>query len=82
MKSIQVPPLKPSPTALAIINPKLDPAVAQNSVTIFVACGPYTGNSDLGYKPWRNLFNEIKSKKPDVTLLVKISFLISNNVLS
>lgn len=68
----QIPPLKPSPTALGIINPKLDPSVAQNPVTMFIACGPYTADSDLTYRPWRFLLNEITTKKPDVTLLVKI----------
>jgi DNA polymerase alpha subunit B len=78
MELSQIPPLKPSPAALGIINPKLDPAVAQNSATMFVACGPYTADTDLSHKPWRGLFNEIKAKKPDVVLLVIVPSLILN----
>ena len=72
MELSQIPPLKPSPSALGIVSPKLDPAVAQNQATMFIACGPYTADTDLTYKPWRALFNEIKTKKPDVLLLVKL----------
>jgi DNA polymerase alpha subunit B len=71
MKLSQIPPLKASPAALGIISPKPDPGVTLNPATMFIASGPYTSDSDLTYKPWRNLFNEMKAKKPDVTLLVK-----------
>lgn len=40
-----------------------------------VACGPFTPDADLGYKPWRALLQGIKSTKPDVLLLVCIALL-------
>ena len=41
---------------------------------MMVACGPFTTDADLGYKPWRALLQGIKTAKPDVLLLVFIVF--------
>ncbi|KAF8890039.1 alpha DNA polymerase [Gymnopilus junonius] len=65
-----IPPLKPSPAAQGIIDPKVDPGASQNPATMFVVCGPFTMDSDTAYKPWRALLHIIKSQKPDVVLLV------------
>ncbi|CAA7261468.1 unnamed protein product [Cyclocybe aegerita] len=67
---LSIPPLKSSPAAQGITSPKLDPATSQNSVTILVACGPFTSDSDIGYKPWRALLQQIKTQKPDAVLLL------------
>ncbi|KAF9485899.1 DNA polymerase alpha, subunit B [Pholiota conissans] len=65
-----IPPLKPSPSALGIINPKLDPSTVQDSISMLAACGPFTTDADISYKPWRALLHQIKARKPDVLLLV------------
>ncbi|KAF8158218.1 DNA polymerase alpha/epsilon subunit B-domain-containing protein [Crassisporium funariophilum] len=67
---LAIPPLKPSPAAQGIINPKLDPSTSHTSANMLVACGPYTMDTDLSYKPWRALLQTIKASKPDVLLLV------------
>ncbi|KAF4617164.1 hypothetical protein D9613_005990 [Agrocybe pediades] len=66
---LAIPPLKPSPAALKIENPKLDPSASQSAASMFVVCGPYTSDADTSYKPWRALLNQIKAQKPDVLLL-------------
>ncbi|EPQ54753.1 DNA polymerase alpha, subunit B [Gloeophyllum trabeum ATCC 11539] len=38
--------------------------------SVFIACGPYTPDTDLGYKPWTDLLKKIKAKKPDVLILL------------
>ncbi|KAF8967116.1 DNA polymerase alpha/epsilon subunit B-domain-containing protein [Flammula alnicola] len=65
-----IPPLKSSPAAQGIIDPKLDPMASQNPASMFVACGPFTTDADTGYKPWRALLQQIKVQKPDVLLLI------------
>lgn len=72
--ALQVPPLKPSPAADGIINPKLDPSTSEKTATMFVACGPFTADADTSYRPWRALLHQIKAQKPDVLLLVRQSF--------
>ena len=35
-----------------------------------IACGPFTQDSDLLFKPWTSLFRGLMSLKPGVVLLV------------
>ena len=42
-----------------------------------VACGPFTSDADIGYKPWRVLLQGIKSTKPDVLLLVCVALSVT-----
>ncbi|KAH9480575.1 DNA polymerase alpha subunit B [Psilocybe cubensis] len=67
---LSIPPLKPSPAAQRLINPKMDPLTSQNQINMMVVCGPFTTDSDIGYKPWRALLHQIKAQKPDVLLLI------------
>ena len=39
---------------------------------MIVACGPFTLDSDISYRPWRTLLQQIKVEKPDVLVLVCI----------
>jgi len=39
---------------------------------MFVACGPFTSDSDNAYRPWRALLQQIKVQKPDVLMLVRV----------
>ncbi|KAG6840795.1 hypothetical protein C0991_004267 [Blastosporella zonata] len=61
-----LPPLKPTLGQLPV---KADPA----NGTLFsmsIACGPYTLDADLLYKPWRALIKALKTDKPTVVLLM------------
>ncbi|KAF7291714.1 DNA polymerase alpha subunit B [Mycena chlorophos] len=37
--------------------------------SVFVACGPYTPDQDLGFKPWRALLKKLQEAKPAVVVL-------------
>jgi len=43
-----------------------------------IACGPFTQDSDLQYKPWSSLFKSLLSLRPGVVLLIG-PFVDSNN---
>ncbi|KAL4080954.1 DNA polymerase alpha/epsilon subunit B-domain-containing protein [Scleroderma citrinum] len=40
------------------------------SFSMAIACGPFTADTDLGYKPWSQLLKNLKSAKPAVLLLI------------
>ncbi|KAG6336118.1 hypothetical protein ID866_2984 [Astraeus odoratus] len=40
------------------------------SFSMCIACGPFTADSDLEYKPWSHLVANLKSTKPAVVLLI------------
>ncbi|KAH9942919.1 DNA polymerase alpha, subunit B [Amylocystis lapponica] len=40
-----------------------------DSFSMYIACGPYTPDADLKYKPWHGLLSKMKSDKPAVILL-------------
>ena len=49
------------------------PALPGNVAASFdmcIACGPFTPDADLNYKPWGSLINKLKASKPAVVLLV------------
>ncbi|KAF8500906.1 DNA polymerase alpha subunit B [Russula emetica] len=69
-----LPPLLPS--TLQGEGLKQDPRDASFSMTI--ACGPFTHDSDLTFKPWSSLLKSLRSQKPSVVLLIG-PFLDSNN---
>ncbi|KAF8476554.1 DNA polymerase alpha subunit B [Russula ochroleuca] len=55
---------------------KQEPREASFSMTI--ACGPFTHDSDLMFKPWSSLLKNLRSQKPGVVLLIG-PFLDSDN---
>jgi len=62
-----MPPLKPP----SVEQPKLkiDPGVSAGPFSMYIACGPYTLDADLHYKPWHTFLKTIKTSKPTVVLL-------------
>ncbi|KAI0260193.1 DNA polymerase alpha subunit B [Gloeopeniophorella convolvens] len=63
------PPLASSATSVAqtgAVKQELQGA----AFSMAIACGPYTQDSDLSYKPWSSLFAQIASQKPDVVFLI------------
>ncbi|KAI6005362.1 DNA polymerase alpha subunit B [Pisolithus marmoratus] len=46
------------------------PSDPSTSFSMCIACGPFTADSDLHYKPWSQLFQNLKSAKPAVVLLI------------
>ncbi|PPR00448.1 hypothetical protein CVT24_004509 [Panaeolus cyanescens] len=67
---LSIPPLKPSPQAQGVMNPKMDPLSGKTAASMMVVCGPFTVDADLGFRPWRALLQQIKASKPDVLLLI------------
>ncbi|TFK40723.1 DNA polymerase alpha/epsilon subunit B-domain-containing protein [Crucibulum laeve] len=67
---LAMPPLKASPTAQGTIPPKLDAGMGDSPISICVACGPFTPDADLEYKPWRALIKSLKTTKPKVLVLI------------
>ncbi|TCD61023.1 DNA-directed DNA polymerase alpha subunit pol12 [Steccherinum ochraceum] len=49
---------------------KRDEQTASSPFTVCVACGPFTTDSGLEYKPMKALLAKLKEEKPDVVLLV------------
>lgn len=49
---------------------KIDPGANDEPFSMCVACGPYTLDADLSYKPWHAFLKTIKTNKPAVVLLV------------
>ncbi|KAJ7069986.1 DNA polymerase alpha/epsilon subunit B-domain-containing protein [Mycena amicta] len=39
------------------------------SFSVLVACGPFTPDQDLGFRPWRTLSKKLKEMKPTVVIL-------------
>jgi DNA polymerase alpha subunit B len=65
----QLPPLLPSTqSTLQGEGLKQEPREASFSMTI--ACGPFTSDSDLMFKPWSSLLKSLRLRKPGVVLLV------------
>ncbi|KAF8997523.1 glycosyl hydrolase family 7-domain-containing protein [Cyathus striatus] len=66
----QLPPLKASPVASGIEDPKLDSLIVSLPFSVCVACSPYTPDANLLYKPWRYFLQNIKTSKPEVVILL------------
>ena len=64
----QIPPLLPPTQSTLQEGLKQEPQEASFSMTI--ACGPFTSDSDLMFKPWSSLLKSLRSRKPGVVLLV------------
>ena len=60
--TLQLPPIKMPPS------PASD---ANAAFSMCIACGPFTLDSDLDYKPWASLLGKVKESKPAVILLVR-----------
>lgn len=58
----QLPPIK---------MPPLPPNDANAAFSMCIACGPFSLDSDLEYKPWVSLLDKMKTVKPAVILLVR-----------
>ncbi|KAJ7288488.1 DNA polymerase alpha/epsilon subunit B-domain-containing protein [Mycena rebaudengoi] len=59
---LTLPPLEPS------VKPDAD--APDSEFSMLIASGPYTPDSDLGFKPWRALVQKINATKPTVLLLL------------
>ena len=60
---------RPTPTA-GLSAMKIDSDMASAPFSMAIACGPYTLDNDLLYKPRELFFEHIKNAKPSVVLLV------------
>ncbi|KAF8440881.1 DNA polymerase alpha/epsilon subunit B-domain-containing protein [Boletus edulis BED1] len=58
---LTLPPLKMPPSPLSDVNA---------AFSMYIACGPFSLDSDLEYKPWTNLLDKVKESKPAVILLI------------
>ncbi|KAG6896268.1 hypothetical protein C0992_009391, partial [Termitomyces sp. T32_za158] len=67
---LSLPPLKPSLVSSGHTTLKSDLEAMNTPYSIHIACGPYTPDSDLSYKPWRALMKTLKATKPMVVLLM------------
>jgi DNA polymerase alpha subunit B len=67
---LSIPPLKPSPTAQGVLDPKTDPSIGEKDSTVCIASGPFTPDSDLFFKPWRAFLETLNAKKPHTLILV------------
>lgn len=67
---LSIPPLKPSPTAQGVLDPKADPSIGEKGSTVCIASGPFTPDSDLFFKPWRAFLETLNAKKPHTLILV------------
>lgn len=63
---LKPPQLKPSPINS---NVKIE-ASSDKGLSMCIACGPFTPDANLNYKPWRSLLQLLKISKPNVILLV------------
>jgi len=52
-----------------IKSPSPPPSDATTAFSVCIACGPFTLDTDLEYKPWRSLLDIVKTSKPAVILL-------------
>ncbi|KAJ7779978.1 hypothetical protein B0H16DRAFT_1711208 [Mycena metata] len=43
---------------------------ANSAFSMFIASGPYTPDTDLGFRPWRSMITKIQKTKPAVVLLL------------
>ncbi|VDB84637.1 unnamed protein product [Peniophora sp. CBMAI 1063] len=43
---------------------------SSDSFSMIVACGPFTPDSDLEFRPWKTLMERIRTNRPDVVLLL------------
>ncbi|KIJ17926.1 hypothetical protein PAXINDRAFT_9860 [Paxillus involutus ATCC 200175] len=53
-----------------IKTPSPPPNDANAAFSMYIACGPFTVDSDLKYKPWENLLDTLRANEPAVVLLV------------
>ncbi|KAI0250723.1 DNA polymerase alpha subunit B [Lactifluus subvellereus] len=70
-------PLLPS-TSSTVRGETLKQGTEESSFSMAIACGPFTQDSDLLFKPWSSLFRGLMSQKPGVVLLIG-PFIDSNN---
>lgn len=54
---------------------KVDP-VDSKAFSMAIACGPFTADSDLTYKPLLDVVEALQKDKPSVLLLVRTFFLL------
>ncbi|KAJ3879965.1 DNA polymerase alpha/epsilon subunit B-domain-containing protein [Lentinula edodes] len=51
-------------------SPHMKPSPEDDSFSMYVACGPYTSDTDLSYKPWNAFMQVIRRVKPSVLTLI------------
>jgi len=62
-----MPPVLPFNTDSSAIKAEPDDGTAFSMV---IACGPFTQDLSLDFKPWKSFFDRVKQQQPDVLLLV------------
>ncbi|KAG6868628.1 hypothetical protein C0993_000218 [Termitomyces sp. T159_Od127] len=67
---LSLPSLKPSLISSGLPTLKSDLEAMNTPYSVHIACGPYTPDADLSYKPWRALVKTLKANKPTVILLM------------
>ncbi|KAH9989680.1 DNA polymerase alpha subunit B [Russula compacta] len=72
-----LPPLLP-PTSSALRGEAFKQESRETPFSVTIACGPFTPDSDLLFKPWSSLLKDLLTSKPSVVLLIG-PFLDSNN---
>jgi len=45
----------------------------ESSFSMLIASGPFTPDTDLQYRPWKNLAHVISKESPDMVLLVGVT---------
>ncbi|KIL67937.1 hypothetical protein M378DRAFT_9186 [Amanita muscaria Koide BX008] len=63
-------PLPRSTPSAGLSAMKIDPDMAGSPFSMSIACGPYTSDTDLHYRPRELYFEHIKKTKPGVVLLM------------
>lgn len=58
---LAIPPMPASP---------IPPSNVAASFDMCIACGPFTPDANLDYKPWRTFINNLKASKPAVVLIL------------
>jgi len=53
-----------------ITAPSPPPSNTDAAFSMCIACGPFSMDSDLEYKPWKDLIEQVKTNKPAVILLI------------
>ncbi|THH31178.1 hypothetical protein EUX98_g3002 [Antrodiella citrinella] len=49
---------------------KADEDAAKTAFSVCIACGPFTTDSDLKFRPWQALIAKLKDETPDIVVLV------------
>ena len=77
---LQLPPLLP-PTSSVLRDEAFKQESRETPFSVTIACGPFTPDSDLLFKPWSSLLKNLLISKPSVVLLVCAVFGVQAHLL-